>query len=385
MLSHSHPRRLAVSQLAAYIGLMHSPFRALALKLHLFLGLTAGAVIAIVCLTGAVLTFESDILLWIRSELYRVEAAGPTVPVGAGLIAIQARLPEATISGITVYAESRRPWEFNLGREGRAYLDPGTGAIIAAGVRRPEFFVKAQEIHRWLLADDAGRAIVGGSTIAFVFILLFGLIIWWPRTLGALRARINPFDLFSKHVSWRRTLHDLHVALGIWCLVPLLVMALTGLPEGYRWATRFLYVVTSSADQPPPPTSTSDSTLPALTPDSALMLGMARLGDAKQWSVRMPTRRDGAIAVVSLPLDGWHDRVVDQVYLDRVTGEELRLDRWNDLTPGFRARRSIYPWHFGTIWGFPSKLVAFLACLFGASFPFTGFLMYRAGLKHPST
>ena len=73
---------------------------------------------------------------------------------------------------------------------------------------------------------------------------------------------------------------------------------------------------------------------------------------------------------------------MDQVYLDRVTGAQLRLDRWEDLTPGFRARRSIYPWHFGTVWGFPSKLVAFLACLFGATFPITGFLMYRAGLRH---
>ncbi|MEO6066744.1 MAG: PepSY-associated TM helix domain-containing protein [Gemmatimonadales bacterium] len=360
---------------------MRSPLRTVTLKLHLFLGLTAGLVVMVVCLTGAVLAFEADLLKLFAPERYHVEGSGVRVPVAQAFEAARATLPEATLGGITVYQHANRPWEFNFGQGGRVHVDPFTGRVIESGVKRPVFFSKAQELHRWLLAPNVGRPIVGAATVMFVFILLFGFILWWPRTAGAFKVRINPFSLFTKHSSGRRKLHDLHVALGVWCLVPLLVMALTGLPEGYQWATKLLYVVTSSEQQPPAPTSTSDSTLAAIAPDSALAVGMALLGDAKQWSLRMPQRPTGAISVVSLPLDGWHDRVVDQVYLDRVTGAQLRLDRWNDLSPGFRARRSIYPWHFGTIWGFPSKLVAFLTCLFGASFPITGFLMYRAGKR----
>ena len=97
-------------------------------------------------------------------------------------------------------------------------------------------------------------------------------------------------------------------------------MALSGLPEGYAWATRFLYVVTRSAEQPAAPTSTSDTTLATLAPDSALVLGMAAVGDAKQWILRIPARPTAAIGVASLPHDAWHDRAIDQVYLDRVTG-----------------------------------------------------------------
>jgi uncharacterized iron-regulated membrane protein len=360
---------------------MRTPLRSAALKVHLYLGLTAGLVVTVVCLTGAILAFEPDIIKFGAPERFHVEGSGAPAPVRQVLDSLMTRLPEAKLSGITVYQDPQRPWEFNFGQAGRVYVDPFTGRILETGVRRPPFFAKTQELHRWLLAPDVGRPIVGIATICFVFILIAGLFIWWPHTKGAFKARINPFAVFSKHGGGRRKLHDLHVSLGVWCLLPLLVMALTGLPEGYQWATKVLYVITSSEQQPPAPTSTSDSTLAAMAPDSALAAGMALLGDAKQWSLRMPQRGNGAISVVSLPLDGWHDRVVDQVYLDRVTGAELRLDRWNDLTPGFRARRSIYPWHFGTIWGFPSKLVAFLACLFGASFPLTGFLMYRAGKR----
>lgn len=360
---------------------MHTPLRTIALKLHLFLGLTAGLVVTVVCLTGAVLAFEADLSELSVPERYHIEGSGAHVPVAQAFEAARATLPEATLGGITVYQDANRPWEFNFGPAGRVYVDPFTGQVIESGVSRPAFFAKAQEFHRWLLAPSVGRPIVGAATVMFVFILCFGLILWWPRTMGALKARINPFSLFTKHSSGRRKLHDLHVALGIWCLIPLFVMSLTGLPEAYQWATKALYLVTSSAPQAPSPSSTSDTTLAALAPESALATGVALLGDAKQWMLRMPPRRTGTISVISLPLDGWHDRVVDQVYLDRVTGAALRIDRWNDLTPGFRARRSIYPWHFGTIWGFPSKLVAFLACLFGASFPITGFLMYRAGKR----
>ena len=361
---------------------MRTPLRTAALKVHLYLGLTAGLVVTVVCFTGALLAFEPDIIKFSAPQRFHIEGSGPAVPMRQALDALTAALPEAKLSGVTVYQDAQRPWEFNFGPAGRAYLDPFTGAIIETGARRPTFFAKTQELHRWLLAPGVGRPIVGIATICFVFILIAALFIWWPRTMGAFRARINPFAVFSKHGGGRRKLHDLHVSLGIWCLIPLLVMALTGLPEAYAWATRSLYVLTGSEQQPPPPLSISDSTLAPLGVDSVLAIGIARLGAAKQWSVRMPQRPTGAIVVVSLPVDAWHDRVVDQLYLDRVTGTELRLDRWKDLTPGYRARRSIYPWHFGTIWGFPSKLVAFLACLFGASFPLTGFLMYRAGKQH---
>jgi uncharacterized iron-regulated membrane protein len=363
---------------------MATPLRDVARTLHLWLGLATGLVVTVVCATGAILAFETEIVRGGHPGYYRVAGEGSKVPLQQALDSLAAALPDAKLTGIVVQNDPRATWEFNYGSAGRAYVDPYTGAILATGVRRPAFFSRTQELHRWLLAPEVGRPIVGAATVAFVFILGLGLILWWPKTRGALKARINPFAVFSKHGGGRRKLHDLHVSLGIWLFLPLLVMALTGLPEGYRWATRFLYVVTNSPEQPPAPTSTSDTTLATLDAERALRIGSEALGDAKQWTLRLPARPTGAISVVATPLDAWHDRVVDQVYLDRVTGEELRLDRWNDLAPGFRARRSIYPWHFGTIWGLPSKVVAFLACLLGATFPLTGFLMYRAGRRHSS-
>jgi uncharacterized iron-regulated membrane protein len=75
------------------------------------------------------------------------------------------------------------------------------------------------------------------------------------------------------------------------------------------------------------------------------------------------------------------DRHVDVAYLDRLTGAMLRTDSWAELSSGNKTRRMVEWWHTGRAWGVPLRTLWLLAVLFGASFPLTGFLMYRAGKR----
>jgi uncharacterized iron-regulated membrane protein len=45
---------------------------------------------------------------------------------------------------------------------------------------RTTFFYSVFALHRWLLAGDTGKLIVGISTSIFLFILITGIILWWP-------------------------------------------------------------------------------------------------------------------------------------------------------------------------------------------------------------
>jgi len=139
-----------------YLLSMRTPLRSLALKIHLYLGLTAGAVILVLCLTGALLSFETEITTALHPERYHVEGNGVPVPLAVGVEAIQVASPDAKIGGVTVTTEPGRPWDFSLGQGGRAFVDPYTGALIETGVRRAPFFQKTMELHRWLLADELG-------------------------------------------------------------------------------------------------------------------------------------------------------------------------------------------------------------------------------------
>ena len=49
---------------------------------------------------------------------------------------------------------------------------------------------------------------------------------------------------------------------------------------------------------------------------------------------------------------------------------------FSERSLGARVRSSFKPVHTGSIWGTPSKVIAFVVCLFGASFPVTGVIMW---------
>lgn len=364
---------------------MSSRLRTLALKVHLYLGLTAGLVIMVLCLSAASLVFEQEITRVLHPERFAVYGTGPSVPLRAILDSARAAAPTATIGGLLVTNDSTRPWEVNGGPAGRILIDPYTGHVIALAPFRLPFFQKAMELHRWLLADDLGEKITGAATVMFVVLLLAGMVLWWPRTKGALKARINPFAIFGKHGGGRRKLHDLHVALGIWCWPLLLFMALTGLPEAYDWGTKALYFFTASPHAAPPPSSGGDSTMATIPLDSLMRLGWATFPGARIWSARVSGRGNGAFAVAAIPSDQPSERKSDVAYFDRHTGALLRVDHWADLPIGARVRRMIEPVHIGAGLGLFSKVLFFFATLFGASFPVTGWLMYRAGLKHATS
>lgn len=137
--------------------------KALLLKLHRWIGLASGAIVVIVCLSGAALVFEPQF----------VHTTDPAL--------------------------------------------------------RPAFFRVMQHLHTRLLDDEFGEWLVMGSTIAFVVTLVFSVVIWWPRTLAALRTRTTLAKVLGPGVSLKRRNYDLHVAVGIYTVPVLLILGMTGL------------------------------------------------------------------------------------------------------------------------------------------------------------
>src|SRR3546814_4946759 len=74
------------------------------------------------------------------------------------------------------------------GRRGeRRHLDPYTGELLGQP-RHQAFFRTTMRLHRWLVADDIGKQVVGASTVILVFFCLSGLYLRWPRRWGSARA-----------------------------------------------------------------------------------------------------------------------------------------------------------------------------------------------------
>jgi sulfite reductase (NADPH) flavoprotein alpha-component len=171
-------------------------------QIHWFLGITAGVVLAIMGVTGALLSFENDLLRLMNPGVMTVtpQAEGPLPP--HELVArIQAAFPEKRLTGLNLSADPReavrvgfaasvdsqdgqgRPASQRGGRRSEwRYADPYTGVLLGEP-RGQGFFRFTAELHRWLAAGEVGKAITGASTLALVVLCLSGLYLRWPSTL----------------------------------------------------------------------------------------------------------------------------------------------------------------------------------------------------------
>lgn len=218
-------------------------------KIHLWLSVPFGLLITLICFSGAMLVFETEVMELCRRDLYYVEKVGPaSLPMGKVAEKVAATLPDSVfVTGVTASSAPERAWQVNLSKPRRAsvYVDQYTGEIKGKYERAP-FFTTMFRLHRWLLDSMKpdggifwGKMIVGTATLMFVFVLISGIVIWWPRTKKALK---NSLKIVSGK-GWCRFCYDLHVAGGMYTLVLLLVMALTGLSWSFSWYRTGFYKV----------------------------------------------------------------------------------------------------------------------------------------------
>ena len=215
-------------------------------KLHLWVSVPFGLVITITCFTGALLVFESDIIALCNEELTSVEPEGEPLPVDELVDNVIPCLDEGvTVTGVEVSSDPETAYKVNLSKPHRAavYVDQYTGEVKGK-YERPVFFDAVRRLHRWLFdtaPEDGGiywgKIIVGASTLSFVFILLTGIVIWWPRNRKMLKNRLQISVKKGKNRFW----YDLHVAGGFYAVLFLLAMALTGLTWSFEWYRNGFY------------------------------------------------------------------------------------------------------------------------------------------------
>ncbi|MFY2762652.1 PepSY domain-containing protein [Arenimonas sp. MALMAid1274] len=382
-------------------------------QIHWFLGITAGLVLAVVGVTGAMLSFEHDLLKAMNAGVMTVPVQGRTPLAPEELLARIARAePGKTISSITLPAEAGDSARVGFapvqgaptGPGGRArgesrYVDPYTGDLL--GTPRGEgFFRTTMQIHRWLAADEVGKQIVGASTVALVFFCLSGLYLRWPRKWLDWRAWLR-LDWAQRGRSF---LWHLHSVVGTWVVLAYLVMALTGLFWSYDWYRSGLYSITgtpvpaqrggpppagagaagerqrgSGALQADPRGGGASRGQGAVTaPDVAAAFGaFNRIVPAhSSLTLRLPGSPGQPLEFSYQDPDPPHERANNRLTLDAATLAVREHERYDDKPAGQKLMASIFPLHSGSFFGLPGLLLFGLASLAMPLFTITGWLLY---------
>ena len=380
---------------AFYLNSRVMTVRKLFKKLHLWLSLPFGLIIMTTCLTGALLVFEKEITELVRRDSY-------TIPVRkTGRLSLQSLLervasetPDSVqITSVTIPSDFRRAYTVGLSKPRRAgvLVDPYTGKIVGQSGRLP-FFTTVRELHRWLLDSmkpDSegifwGRIIVGTSTLLFVFILLTGLFLWWPKKLKGVGKRLK----ISLRQGRQRLFTDLHTVGGVYVFVLLLAMAMTGLTWSFEWYRTGFYKVfgaemaeAGKGDKSPKKDKRKDALREEGAEQAKLPASYIYWEEAVSYVIEASEADYAEITVkdgeVEVPLDGLGNiRAADSFRFDKKTGQMTDYKAYREAKRDKKLRGWIYSIHTGAWGGLFTRICYVLAALFGASLPLTGYYIF---------
>ena len=376
------------------------------MKLHLWLSVPFGIIITLICFSGAMLVFEKEVSEAANPELYTTTPNGrKALPVGEIATRVAQTLPDSVeVTGVTVSSDVERTWQVSLSKPRRAsvYVDQYSGEIKGKA-ERGAFFSVMFRLHRWLLDSmkpgggvSVGKMVVGISTLMFVVILITGIIVWWPRSIRALKQSLK----ISVNKGWRRFWHGLHVAGGMYALIFLLAMALTGLTWSFSWYRAGFYKVfgaelpqNGGGDKAEVGKKGNGRGKHGEKPDGKPFHGeqggegeCKPKADFSQWQAvyaelaqRNPdfktiTVKDGKASVSNSTLG--NSRAADSYEFDSKTGKITDFKPYAKAERGQKLRGWIFAVHTGSSGGLFTRILAFLAALLGASLPLTGYYFW---------
>lgn len=372
-------------------------FRTIFFWLHLAAGVICGLLIAVLCFTGTALAFEKELTAWAERDARQVPAPTAHTP-RLGVDELSARLrtafPEARPTNIVISRDPLTAVAFAMNRTEGWHANPYTGEV-----RRPASFATGQfmqrmlEWHRYLgftaeSSRERGKLVTGFANVAFCFLALSGLVLWWPRSLSWRAFR--PAIWFTQNATGRARDWNWHNTVGFWCAPALIVLTLTALPISFRWAADLTYTLTGTPLPAPGTQGGGAQTPPAAVPppgagarpvsrDDLLAAVQRELPGWQTISFRFAHKPDPAkpqpVSFTARVAGTWPRTATTTLQFDPFTGKLLQRDGYSDLSPARQLRSWTRFLHTGEALGVIGQLIAGLACVGGCLLVYTGFAL----------
>ncbi len=368
--------------------------RTIVFWLHLTVAAAAGGVILMLAATGAVLSLEETVtgLAERRYSVAAPEGAERLPPQGVALAA------GLVATSLSYSSDPRAPVRVHEGQDLHALVDPYTGQVLARGPGGLErFFETVHNWHRWFNVSGGSvrraRAVTGAFNVAFLFLLLTGPILWFPRPVTR-RSLANALLLRPRARGAARDL-DWHKAVGIWSVLPLAVIAATGVATSYPAVGDRVYPMvgdvvpaaawpagSASARLESEGTGTERADVEnaatsggaASDPDLRAVLATAEAW-APEWRtliLHMPRPTDPEVRVEVRGGRAGQPHRAGLLTLDAATGRVRAWAAFADDTPTRRAQQFLRYAHTGEYWGLGGQWLAGLFSLAAALMVWTG-------------
>lgn len=384
---------------------------------HFYAGLFVIPFMLILSVTGIIYLFKPQLDAAMYSHLLFVSPSTAALPYTQQVQVAQSTHADAAVAQLIPQVAANRSTEVLLTtadeRHLTVFVNPYTGQVLGERDEDNNLQVIARKIHGDLLIGKMGDYLVELAACWGLVLLVSGLYLWLPR------GRFNPLGtliprLWSKNrrVLWR----DLHAVPGLYSVLLIGFLILTGLPWTGFWGETFAQVwghfpaqmwddipqstvltgalnrraqvVPWAVEQLPMPQSGSAShsahanhggaaSASAASSGPVNLNTVVALAQAKGapagFSVTLPVEETGVYTVSAFPND---PRQEVTMHIDQYSGAVLADVRWQDYGLVPKAVEMGTAIHMGKFFGWANQLLMLLAALSVVLLSITGAVMW---------
>jgi len=383
-------------------------FRSVLFWAHLSCGVLVGLVVLMMSVTGVLLTYERQMLAWAnRQGLPEIHASSQRASLQEILGAAREYAPAPEPSAVVISANPTDAVTVQLGRERTLLVDPYTSEVLgegAFGMRK--FFGLMTQVHRWFAAGEesraTARAITGASNLIFLFIVISGMYLWLPMIWRKTQFRMRLLFARQNKSSKARDFNWHHV-FGIWMCIPLVFIIATATVFSYSWSNNLVFK--AFGEEPParggspggppggPPTAAGAGPQRAAEPavdaaaganfDVLLAVAGMQMEGWRTITLRLPAAPSGEVAFTLDRGNGGQPHKQSSLTLDAKTGQVVKLEGFEQLSPARQTRSVIRRLHTGEVLGVAGQTLAGVASFAAIMLVWTGLALAWRRLIQP--
>jgi hypothetical protein len=243
--------------------------------------------------------------------------------------------------------------------------------------------------------------------LVFIVVSISGFVLWLPRNLSGFCS----WKVWKAGLKIRVTkgfwafIYDMHNTVGFYTLIPILILALTGLCWSFDWYRSGLSRVLGDEifkqrrmRMNMAMIDPVDDSMQPLLIEEIIKRTDGYIPGVGEVIVNIPASRNGVMLVQKGRTGFFALSVKDSVQWDRYRGKlvpfkipvsgvdpenviEVDVNRFSDKKLGEQIAMSIRSLHFGDVTGLSSKLVFGLSCFLVSAFPITGIMIWIKKLR----
>ena len=357
-------------------------FRSVIFWIHLTIGALAGIVILIMSVTGVALTYEKQVIEWADRQAWAPPPAASVQQHLAPetLLRVAAEKSGAAAIGIVMRADAAAPATVTLEGNKVLLVDPYHADVIGEPPAALRSFFRTMTLwHRYIALEGASRAtgklVTGVANLGFLFLVLSGLYLWFPRAWNWVQFRNILW--FRTGVSSKARDFNWHNTIGFWACVPLAIIVAGVVPISFGWGNTLVYRL---AGETPPPPATAPARAAEAKVQTYVTSGLdaswaATTANVPAWrtiTTRLATTEKNPIVITVDEGYGGQPQKRRTLTFDRASAALVKNETFADLSPGRRARSWLRFAHTGEFYGIAGQTVAGLASAGGVFLVYTG-------------